>query len=192
MAQFDEESIVVYQAFRPEIGEFAAAEGYFGGEFKLTRMSWIKPNFLWMMYRCGWASKEDQEVVLAIRLKRFAFDQILRQAVASSYPRNRFDSRDEWKAKLEESEVRLQWDPDHLPDGGKLERRAIQLGLRGEALRKYTKEWIIDIEDISDFVRSQRSNAKSDRYSELIIPSERVYPVQDLAIAENLGLVSAQ
>ena len=25
--------------------------GHFGGEFSLNRMSWIKPNFLWMMYR---------------------------------------------------------------------------------------------------------------------------------------------
>jgi hypothetical protein len=57
LAQFDEESVVVYQAYRPAIGHFAAEHGYFGGAFSLSRMSWIKPNFLWMMYRCGWASK---------------------------------------------------------------------------------------------------------------------------------------
>lgn len=28
-------SIVVYQAYRPAIGHFAAEHGYFGGEFKL-------------------------------------------------------------------------------------------------------------------------------------------------------------
>jgi hypothetical protein len=28
------------------------------------------------------------------------------------------------------SEVRLQWNPDHDPTGNKLERRALQLGLR--------------------------------------------------------------
>jgi len=27
-------------------------------------MSWIKPNFLWMMYRCGWGTKEGQQVTL--------------------------------------------------------------------------------------------------------------------------------
>jgi hypothetical protein len=69
IAQFDDEGIIVYQAYRPEIGNFAATHGYFGGEsFRLTRMSWIKPNFLWMMYRCGWAQTEGQEVVLAIKI----------------------------------------------------------------------------------------------------------------------------
>jgi hypothetical protein len=56
VAQFDDAGVVVYQAYRPEIGHFAATHGYFGGEsFSLSRMSWIKPNFLWMMYRSGWA-----------------------------------------------------------------------------------------------------------------------------------------
>jgi hypothetical protein len=53
LAQFDVESVVVYQAYRPAIGHFAARHGYFGGGFSLGRMSWIKPNFLWMMYRSG-------------------------------------------------------------------------------------------------------------------------------------------
>jgi hypothetical protein len=78
-------SVTVYQAYRPAIGHFAANYGYFGGEFSLSRMSWIKPNFLWMMNRCGWATKEGQEVVLAVRLRRSAFDEILRRAVHSSF-----------------------------------------------------------------------------------------------------------
>lgn len=54
LAQFDADSIVVYQAYRPEIGLFAAEHGYLGGPyFSRGRMTWIKPNFLWMMYRCG-------------------------------------------------------------------------------------------------------------------------------------------
>src|ERR1043165_4803179 len=77
MAQFDEETVVVYQAYRPSIGLFAAKHGYFGGDFSLNRMSWIKPNFLWMMYRSGWATKEGQEVVLAVWIARATFDAIL-------------------------------------------------------------------------------------------------------------------
>ena len=85
LAQFDAESVVVYQAYRPEIGHFAARHGYFGGGFGLGRMSWIKPNFLWMMYRSGWGTKEDQEVTLAVRLRRDAFDEILGLAVHSTF-----------------------------------------------------------------------------------------------------------
>ncbi len=37
LAQYDSESIIVYQAYRPSIGHFAAENGYFGGDFKLSR-----------------------------------------------------------------------------------------------------------------------------------------------------------
>ena len=46
LAQSDEETVVVYQAYRPEIGQWAARHSWFGGEFSYSRMSWIKPNFL--------------------------------------------------------------------------------------------------------------------------------------------------
>ena len=85
LAQFDENSIVVYQAYRPEIGHFAVSKGYFGGEFSLSRMSWIKPNFLWMMYRSGWGTKIGQEVILAVTIQRTAFDEILAKAVHSIF-----------------------------------------------------------------------------------------------------------
>lgn len=61
LAQFDEDSIVVYQAYRSSIALYAVANQRFGGDFSYNRMSWIKPNFLWMMYRSGWATKEGQE-----------------------------------------------------------------------------------------------------------------------------------
>ena len=32
----------------------------------------------------------------------------------------------------DKSDVRLQWDPDHLPNGESYKRRAIQLGLRNK------------------------------------------------------------
>src|SRR5258708_16375491 len=123
LAQYDDASIIVYQAYRPSIGHFAARHGYFGGEFSLSRMSWIKPNFLWMMYRSGWGTKEGQEVTLAIRLKRAAFDEILRRAVHSSFTPDVYENQEDWKRDVSRSDVRLQWDPDHAPSGGSVERR---------------------------------------------------------------------
>ncbi len=187
IAQYDGESIIVYQAYRPAIGHFAAKHGYFGGEFSLNRMSWIKPNFLWMMYRSGWGTKEGQEVVLAIRLKRTAFDEILSLAIHSSYVEAVYGTQDDWKKAVDDSSVRLQWDPDHDPAGNKIERRAIQLGLRGDVLEKYAKTWILDIQDISEFVAEQRQHAKAP-YSQLMVPSETVYPVSDTDTAHKLGI----
>ncbi|MDZ8185583.1 MAG: DUF4291 domain-containing protein [Nostoc sp. ChiSLP02] len=187
LAQYDDQSIVVYQAYRPVIGEFAAIYGYFGGEFNFERMSWIKPNFLWMMYRSGWGTKTGQEVVLAIWIKRLAFDEILRVAVHSSFIPELYPHRSTWETALKDSQVRSQWDPDHHPSGAKLERRAIQLGLRSQVLVAYAKDWIVDIEDISDFVQKQRQNIKSG-CEELITPRETVYSVFDTKTQEKLGL----
>ena len=70
LAQYDAESVVVYQAYRDDIADWAVQHQAFGGPWSFTRMSWIKPNFLWMMYRSGWATKPGQERVLAVWLDR--------------------------------------------------------------------------------------------------------------------------
>ncbi len=191
LAHFDAESVVVYQAYSPTIGHFAAGHGYFGGGFRLDRMSWIKPNFLWMMYRSGWGTKESQEVTLAVRLRRDAFDEILRQAVHSTFMPEVYGSEVAWRWAVAGSDVRLQWDPDHDPSGSPVERRAIQLGLRGEVLTQYAKDWLLEIQDISDFVREQRANAVAP-YDRLVTPREDVYPVADIEIARRLGLSSME
>ena len=140
LAQFDAETIIVYQAYRATIGRFAVEQGRFGREFSYSRMSWIKPNFLWMMYRSDWGRSEGQEVVLAIRIRRTFFDSLLRAAVASSFPQSNFASQAEWQAAVKHSDVRFQWDPDHQPDGQPCARRARQLGLRGNTLEAYGKQ----------------------------------------------------
>ncbi len=49
-AVFDDKTIRVYQAYNNEIADEALKLGKFGSKFSLTRMTWIKPSFLWMMY----------------------------------------------------------------------------------------------------------------------------------------------
>jgi len=128
-----------------------------------------------MMYRSGWGEKPGQEVILAIRLQRSAFDFILARAVFSKYVPEIYQTPQTWSEAVKTSDVRLQWDPDRSPTGGKLERRAIQLGLRGEAIAKYSREWIVSIEDISEFVAEQRQHILAKNYDLLLIPKERVY-----------------
>lgn len=128
-----------------------------------------------MMYRCGWASKLNQERVLAIWLPKAAFSDILQQAVASSYKANSSISHEEWKKALNESDVRLQWDPDHDPHGNKLERRAVQLGIRRNALATFLSEQIQKIEDITEFVVNQHQHVKAKRLKDLLVPVETVF-----------------
>ena len=187
LAQYDAEKVVVYQAFHPCIGTEAARLGRFGDSFSLSRMSWIKPNFLWMMFRCGWATKEHQQTVLAISLRRSAFDLILNQAVASAFDPALHPSQGEWEAALAASDVRLQWDPDHAPDGAKVERRAIQLGLRGDILRQYASDWIVSIEDITEFVTEQHKHVQAGTLALLETPRETIYPVSKAQTAQLLA-----
>jgi hypothetical protein len=192
LAHFDHSSVTVYQAYRPSIGLYAAKHQQFGGDFSFTRMSWIKTNFLWMMYRSGWGAKKDQELTLAVRLKREAFDWILQNAVHSTFISEIHQDMAEWEKSVSDSSVRLQWDPDHDPAGIRSERRAIQLGLRGDALAKYARDWTVEIEDVSDFVRDQSKYAQSpELYTNLLIPREEVYPIADSKTKSSLGVSDA-
>lgn len=189
LAHHDDDHVVVYQAYRPEIAEHVVRHQRFGGPWSLDRMTWIKPNFLWMMYRCGWATKPGQEHVLAVWLPRDVFEQeILARAVHSSYSAEPYGTREAWEQAVERSDVRLQWDPDHGPAGNALERRAIQLGLRGAATRAFASEWVRRIEDVTPFVREQREHLRS--LERLQTPLERVLEVRDPATRSWLGLSS--
>lgn len=188
LAQFDDDSIIVYQAYRPAIGRHAVEHGSFGGDFSYARMSWVKPNFLWMMYRSGWGTKENQETTLALRISRKFFEQLLAQAVPSSWDRERYETKEDWSKAVGQSDVRLQWDPDHHPNGAKLDRRAIQLGMRGETLRKFGEQELIDVIDLSEFVAEQRAVLASAGVARLVTPREEVYIPDDPTIAARRGL----
>lgn len=188
MAQYDDEKIVVYQSYRPAIGNFAVRNQFFGGPFKYTRMTWIKPNFLWMMYRNGWGTKEGQEVVLAIHLKRNAFDRYLSQAVYSSFQNELYETHEDWQKAVQSSSIRLQWDPDHNPYGGKVERRAIQIGIRNQEIVKYAKEDILEIEDISGFVAEQYQYVQRKSLDQLWVPEEKPYVTQDVQLNQYLRI----
>ncbi len=86
------------------------------------------------------------------------------------------------------SSVRMQWDPDHHPSGAKLERRAIQLGLRGAALEAFGQHELVEVIDLSSFVAEQRSLLSTGGVSAITTPRERVYRPADPAIATRLGL----
>lgn len=171
IANYDLETITVYQAFNEKIAKYAVENQKFGGgNYSFDRMTWIKPNFMWMMYRSGWAKKENQEKILALKIKKEGFKNLLQKAVISSFKPELYKSKEIWKTALSSSEVRLQWDPDHNPIGKKLNRKAIQIGIKGETLKQFNDGWITQIEDITAFVRTQSQNIQSD----LIVPFERV------------------
>lgn len=139
------------------------------------------------MYRSGWGTKENQELTLAVRITRLFWEEMLAQAVASSFFADLHESHEVWQKQLSESEVRSQWDPDHSPRGAKLARRAIQIGIRGGMLRRYATE-ALEIQDISSFVAEQRQLVQAGKLDELITPRERVYWPDNEGIVGGLSL----
>lgn len=189
IGQETEKNIIVYQAFNPKISSYAVKHQVFGGDYyRFSRMSWIKPNFLWMMYRAGWAMKEHQQRILAITIPKSKFEEILKQAVHSKFEEDLYENIDSWKSQLKKSEVRLQWDPDHDPYGNKITRKAIQLGLRGEILKKFAQEWIIKIEDITPFAHEQKRLLDDKMMNEFSVIKENVIEINDPLITKNINL----
>lgn len=185
----EEDNIIVYQAFNPSIANYATAHQQFGGNsYSFNRMSWIKPGFLWMMYRAGWAQKIQQERILKITLPIIHFKTILQQATFSSFQSEVYETTESWKAALENTEVRLQWDPDHDPFGNKQERKAIQIGMKGKMLKQFCTEWIVKIEDITDFVTQEHEKVLANKIEDINLPYEEVISLNDEALEKRIGI----
>ena len=101
--------------------------------FKRARVTWIKPSFRWMMYRCGWATKPGQERVLAVEITRTGFEWALARACLSHYDPNLHGDHGAWSRQLAVSPVRVQWDPERSARLGALLYRSLQLGLSSAA-----------------------------------------------------------
>jgi hypothetical protein len=153
-ARFDAATVRIYQAFPAEIARPALAAGRFVAPFKLSRMTWIKPSFNWMMYRCGYATKPAQEIVLGIDITRDGFEWALEHAVLSTFHPDIHVSLSDWKELLREKPVRIQWDPERDWRLQVIEDvRAIQIGLSGDAVSYYVNDWVTHIEDVTPTAR---------------------------------------
>ncbi|MFE7156896.1 DUF4291 domain-containing protein [Streptomyces sp. NPDC057636] len=177
-AAYTDVTITVYQAYGPAIGPPAARDGRFPAAWKRDRMTWIKPSFLWMMYRCGWGLKEGQETVLAVEITREGFAWALRNACLSHYVRGLHSDRASWKRDLRRAPARVQWDPERDLHLAALPHRALQLGLSGEAARLYADEWIVGIRDVTPLAHEVHALVRGGDLdgARRLLPEEREYP----------------
>jgi hypothetical protein len=179
-AVYDDRTIRVYQAFSEAIADSALASGTFvSPPFKRGRMTWIKPSFLWMMYRSGWGSKDSRQArILAIDITREGFEWALAHS-CPSHPGSTI-SREEWGRLKADAPVRIQWDPERDLLLRPLSHRAIQIGLGGTAVDGYVEQWIRRIADATEL--AHRVHALVDGgdldAARALLPGERPYPLQ--------------
>lgn len=191
-AAYDDKTIRVYQAYSDAIADSALQYGTFvSPPFKMDRMTWIKPSFLWMMYRAGWGKKDaGQKRILAIDITREGFEWALAHSCLSHFEPGTYATKEEWQKIKEHSPVRIQWDPERDLHLQPLEHRAIQIGLSGEAVRLYVNEWIQGITDVTTLATtihllvrdSQLEQAKA------LLPEEKTYLVNDAAASKIEGV----
>jgi hypothetical protein len=177
-ALFDDETITVYQAFNDEIVDAILEKGRFAAPFSFDRMTWIKPSFLWMMERSRYGTAPDQERTLAIRISLEGWLEALSNASLST------------DAGSTEP-VRVQWDPERDLKGNKLPIRSIQVGLGPAIVRRYARDWIIDITDISEQVEELRELRQQGKFTraQAMLPAERQWnPPPE--IAKRIGMLS--
>ena len=176
-AHFNDETIRVYQAYGDDIADTALANGTFiSPPFSMNRMTWIKPSFLWMMYRSGWAQKDPgQKRILAIDITHDGFQRALDHAALSHCPEHM--THEEWRARKDASQVVIQWDPErdllHRP----LQHRSIQIGLSPAAVQLYVNEWIRKVTDVTELAVTMGELVKIGRLDDALslIPEEATY-----------------
>lgn len=185
-AAYTDTTITVYQAYSDEIGEKALQAQRFVPPFKFGRMTWIKPSFLWIMYRSGWGTKKGQERILAIDISRNGFKWCLDHACLSQFDASVHTSESEWQHARDTSPVRVQFDPERSIRLERLNYRSIQVGLVGIAVEKYVNEWTSQIRDVTSLAYEMHRLvlAREENVAERLRPQEIPYP----AYAPHLGL----
>ncbi len=178
-AVYDAETVRVYQAYSDAIADAALQFGTFRSPpFSMTRMTWIKPSFLWMMYRSGWGTKDaGQRRILAIDIRRKGFEWALAEARSTSP-----------QADSAVASVLVQWDPERDLHLNRLPYRSLQLGLRGEAVRRYVNDWIVRLTEVTGIAAQihTRITAGDSESAAALLPKERVYPLAP-ALSERIA-----
>lgn len=171
--------MTVYQAYAPEIGVPAARDGRFPAAWKRDRMTWVKPSFLWMMYRSGWGTKDGQRTVLAVEITREGFEWALKHACLSHYERGLHPDPAAWRRRLKRAPARVQWDPERDLHLRPLPHRSLQLGLTGEAARRYADEWTVSITDVTALAHTVHAHVRDGALeaARRLLPVERPCPV---------------
>lgn len=184
-ADYDRDTVVVYQAYPERIAVPAVEAGTFVSPFSFNRMTWVKPSFLWLMERSNWGRKSGQEHILAVRITRSGWEEALSVGVLTHWDKNVYPTHEDWRSAFDDALVHVQWDPERSVGGDALAHRSIQVGLSRHVIGKYAKDWIREIRDLTPLVRKLRGATGKTRAANL--PLEKPYPV-DAGIARRLGM----
>ena len=188
-ATFDCNNIAVYAAFSSSIADVALQNQKLLAPFSYHRMTWIKPSFLWLMYRSNWAESAGMERILQIWIKRTEWDNALKEAILTTPEAHVYKDAKKWRKQLDKARIRVQWDPERNIKNERLNYKSIQIGITTALSETYAKKWITKIEDMTPITRQIQALVAQKNYEKAIkfLPEERIYPVND-EICKVLGI----
>jgi hypothetical protein len=179
-ANYDQDKIVMYQAYSDSIAEPALKKQRFVAPFSFTRMTWIKPSFFWLMHRSNWGQKSNQERILAVHIKRSGWEKALSLGVLTSPENNVHGSGKKWEEAFNKAKVHVQWDTERSQKGAALTHFSIQVGLSRHIITEYVEDWLVKIEDMTPLVHKlNKLRKENNKNLAKYLPSERVYPVSE-------------
>ncbi|MFW1957905.1 DUF4291 domain-containing protein [Acinetobacter guillouiae] len=180
-ALYDRDTITVYQAYNQQIAQLAVQQQKFVSPFSFHRMTWIKPSFLWLMERSHWATKSNQNHILAIRIKRDFWEYLIQQSIHTDPTLSAHKNGEHWSESFENAKVHIQWDPERNLKGTKLEQRSIQIGISRFLIQAFNNTAIHSIQDITPLVTKMAQFRRLGKYkhAEKLLPKQRIYPLND-------------
>jgi hypothetical protein len=93
--------------------------------------------------------------------------------------------RSTWQRQVKRVPARIQWDPERDLRLQPLPYRSLQLGLSGEAVRRYADEWTVSISDVTPLAHEVHALVTSGDLNSAarLLPQERPYPAGDASLA---------
>ncbi len=178
-ANYDRDTIVIYQAYSRAIALPALEQQKFVSPFSFNRMIWIKPSFFWLMHRSNWGRKSNQQKILAVRITRSGWEKALSLGILTYPEPSIYPNPREWEKQFKNASVHIQWDTERSLRGAALNCYSIQVGISRHLIQEFVNDWIVSIEDLSPTVTKIHQLIKSGREKNakrLLLP-ERIYPL---------------
>ncbi len=178
-ADYNKETVTVYQAYGKSIALPAIRNNKFESPFSFNRMTWIKPSYLWLMERSNWGTKSNQEYILGIKIKRTHWEKALSIGVLTDPDKSIYKSGALWNKEFQNAKIHIQWDPERTLKGVKMQVRSIQVGIGRDLIKEYNEEWIEEITDLTPLTKKIRLLLKEGKYKEAkrLVPEEKIYEV---------------
>ncbi|WP_299459132.1 DUF4291 domain-containing protein [uncultured Microscilla sp.] len=179
-ALYTPEHIALYAAFSSSIANVALKSQQLLPPFSYDRMTWVKPSYLWMMYRSDWAQKDNMQRILRIWIKRTDWELALKEAILTTPEAHVYNDAKKWRKQLDKARVRVQWDPERDIQNKHLSFKSIQVGIMPSLAETYAKKWIAKIEDVTPLTQHIRSLVVAQQFEQAtqLLPKEQVYPVE--------------